>query len=146
MRMFRACVLTVMLYGCESWSLTSTLEARLNGALTRMLRRVLNLPYVQHITNRQLYERCSIGKMSDIVKQRRLQFAGHCYRLRQENFYHPVCEMVLSKSSAKFRIGQGRTQTYLKTIQNDTSLDLSALRTLANDKNEWRSFVHSVCD
>jgi len=39
---FQATVETVLLYGCEAWTLTPTLERSLNGCYTRMLRAALN--------------------------------------------------------------------------------------------------------
>ena len=41
-RLFVATVETVLLYGCESWTLTKDMERSLNGTYTRMLRMALN--------------------------------------------------------------------------------------------------------
>ena len=52
---FRATVESVIMYGAESWTLTRTLEKRLYGAYTRMLRAALDISWTKHITNIELY-------------------------------------------------------------------------------------------
>ena len=49
-----ATVESVLLYGCEGWTLTPTLQKSLDGCYTRMLRAVLNVDQNIHITNEDL--------------------------------------------------------------------------------------------
>ena len=52
---FQAAVVSILLYGCTSWTLTKRLEKKLDGNYTRMLRAILNKSWRQHPTRRQLY-------------------------------------------------------------------------------------------
>mgnify|MGYP002054984079 CR=1 FL=1 len=54
-RLFVATVESVLLYGCETWTMTSTMERSMDGCYTRMLRMALNVSWKEHITNSQLY-------------------------------------------------------------------------------------------
>ena len=54
-RFFPATVESVIMYGAESWTLTITLEKRLDGAYTKMLRAALDILSTKHITNIELY-------------------------------------------------------------------------------------------
>ena len=56
LRLFTSTVESVLLYGSETWTLTKTLEKRLNGCYTRMLRMALNVSWRMHLTNKQLYQ------------------------------------------------------------------------------------------
>ena len=47
---FQAAVVSILLYGCTTWTLTKRLERRLDGNYTRMLRAVLNKSWRQHPT------------------------------------------------------------------------------------------------
>ena len=51
---FQAAVVSILLYGCTTWTLTKRLERRLDGNYTRMLRAVLNKSWRQHPTRLQL--------------------------------------------------------------------------------------------
>ena len=42
-RFFLATVESILLYGCESWSMTAAMERSLDGTYTRMLRKALNV-------------------------------------------------------------------------------------------------------
>ena len=71
---FQATVESVLLYGCESWTLNASLEKSLDGSYTRMLRTVLNIDPREHITNEHLYN--GLPKLSDRVAARRMKLAG----------------------------------------------------------------------
>ena len=52
---FQAAVVSILLYGCTTWTLTKRLEKKLAGNYTRMLRAILNKSWRQHPTRHQLY-------------------------------------------------------------------------------------------
>ena len=71
---FQAAVVSILLYGCTTWTLTKRLEKKLDGNYTRMLRAILNKSWRQHPTNHQLY-----GHLSPTTKTlqvRRTRHAG----------------------------------------------------------------------
>ena len=43
-RFFQAAVVSILLYGCTTWTLTKRLEKKLDGNYTRMLREILKSP------------------------------------------------------------------------------------------------------
>ena len=47
---FQAAVISILLYGCTTWTLTKRLEKKLDGNYTRMLRAILNKSWQQHPT------------------------------------------------------------------------------------------------
>ena len=52
---FQAAVVSILLYGCTTWTLTKRLEKKLDSNYTRMLRAILNKSWQQHPTRHQLY-------------------------------------------------------------------------------------------
>ena len=52
---FQAVVVSILLYGCTTWTLTKRLEKKLDSNYTRMLRAILNKSWWQHPMRRQLY-------------------------------------------------------------------------------------------
>ena len=54
-QLFSATVVSVLLYGCETWTLNKKMNKSLDGCYTRMLRKVLNVSWTQHIPNTTLY-------------------------------------------------------------------------------------------
>ena len=52
---FQAAVISILRYGCTTWTRTKRLEKKLDGNYTRMLRAILNNFWRQHPTRQQLY-------------------------------------------------------------------------------------------
>ena len=52
---FQAAVVSILLNGCTTWTLTKRLKKKLDGNYTRMLRAILNKSWRQHPTRHQLY-------------------------------------------------------------------------------------------
>ena len=47
---FQAAVVSILLYGCTTWTLTKRMEKKLDGNYTRKLRAILNKSWRQHLT------------------------------------------------------------------------------------------------
>jgi len=78
LKIFKTSVESILLYGCESWTLTKQISASIDGTYTRMLRAVQNVSWQQHLPNSVLYG--ALPPISTIIRQRRLRLAGHVYR------------------------------------------------------------------
>ena len=79
---FLAAVVSILLYGCITWTLTKRLEKKLDGNYTRMLRAILNKSWRQHPTRHQLYGH--LPTITKTIQVRRIRHAGHCWRSRDE--------------------------------------------------------------
>ena len=79
---FQAAVVSILLYGCTTWTLTKRLEKTLDGNYTRMLRAILNRTWQQHPTRRQLYGH--LPPITKTIQARRTRHAGHCWRSKDE--------------------------------------------------------------
>ena len=79
---FQAAVVSILLYGCTTWTLTKQLEKKLDGNYTRMLRAILNKSWRQYTTKHQLYGH--LPPITKIIQVRRNRHAGPCWRSRDE--------------------------------------------------------------
>ena len=52
---FQAAVVSILLYGCTTWTLIKLVEKKLDGNYIRMPRAILNKSWRQHPTKQQLY-------------------------------------------------------------------------------------------
>ena len=73
---FQAAVVSILLYGCITWTLTKCTEKKLDDNYTRMLWAVLNKSGRQRPTIQQLY-----GHLPPITKT---IYAGHFWRIKHE--------------------------------------------------------------
>ena len=83
-RILKSHVWSVMLYGCESWSLLSCSERKLRSAETWCIRRMLGIVWSDHISNEAVWRRsATLGIKPDLmptVVRRQLSFIGHLVR------------------------------------------------------------------
>ena len=52
---FQAAVVSILLYGCTTWTLTKRLDKKIHGNYTRMLRAILNKSWRQYSTRHQIF-------------------------------------------------------------------------------------------
>ena len=84
---YRTMILPVVLYGCETWSLTLREERRLRVFENGVLRRVFG-PKRDEVTgewrklhNEELSDLYSLPNIVRVVKSRRMRWAGHVARM-----------------------------------------------------------------
>ena len=134
---FRATVESVLLYGAECWSLTKQQQKRLDGCYTRLLRASLNISWKQRLTNKVLYG--SIPPISQTVRERRLRFAGHCSRAKDEC----ISDVLLWRPRhGKRRVGRP-AKTYVDLLEEDTGYTAEELDGLMADRAIWNSVIRN---
>ena len=79
---FQSVIVSILLHGCTTWTLTKRLEKRLDGNYTRMLRAILDRSCRQYPTKQELYGH--LPPITKTIQIRRTRYAGHCWRSRDE--------------------------------------------------------------
>ena len=107
---FQVAVVSILLYGCTTWTLTKRLEKKLDGNYIRMLQEILNKSWWQHPTRHQLY-----GHQPPIMKTiqaRWTRHAGQCWRSKDK-----LISDVLLWTSAYGRAKAGwPARTYIEQL------------------------------
>ena len=128
---FQAVVVSILLYGCTTWTLTKWLE-KLDGNYTRMLRAILNKSWRQHPTKHQLYGH--LLPITKTIQVRRTRHAGHCRRSRDE-----LISDVLLWTTRYGRAKAGRpARTYIQQLCEDTGCSPEDLPEAMNDREKWQ--------
>jgi len=81
MRVFRAIVLSRLLYGAETWPLLAGDLQRLEAFQMFCLRRILRISWMDHVNNTTVRERCQQPSMEALLRQKRLRWLGHVQRM-----------------------------------------------------------------
>ena len=136
---FQAAFVSILLYGCTTWTLTKRLEKKLDGNYTRMPRAILNKSWRHHLTRHQLY-----GHQPPITKAiqaRRTRHEGHCWRSRDE-LISDVLLWTPTYSQAK----AGRpARTYIQQLCEDTGCSPEDLLEVMNDREKLRESIRDIC-
>ena len=145
---FSAAVVSILLYGCTTWTLTKRMEKNLEGNYTRMLQATLNKSWRQHPTKQQLYGH--LPPITKIIKIRRTRHAGHSWRNR-DKLISGVLMWTSSHRRAKARrakVGRAKarrpTRTYIQQLCADTGCSPEDLPEAMDDREEWRESVRDI--
>ena len=124
---FQAAIVSILLYGCTTWTLTKRLKKKLDGNYTRMLRAILNKSWRQHHTRHQLYGH--LPPITKTIQVRRTRHAGHCWRSKDE-LISDVLQWTPTYGQAK----TGRpARTYIQQLCEDTGCGPEDLPEAMND-------------
>ena len=148
---FQAAVVSILLYGCTTWTLTKQLEKKLDGNYTRMLRAILNMSWRQHPTKHQLYSH--LPPFTKTIQVRRTRHTRHCWRSRDE-LISDVLLWTTTYGRAKVKrpawtyIQQlcedmwGRPAwTYIQQLCEDTGCSPEDLPEAMNDRGEGQGYL-----
>jgi hypothetical protein len=142
-------ILSVVLFWCETWSLTLRGEHRLRVFENRVLRRMFG-PKRDEVTgewrtlhNKELHDLYSLPSIIRIIKSRRMRLAQHVKRMgEKKNAYR----LLVGKPEGKRPLGRP-TRKWVDNIRMDLGevgwSDVDWIG-LAQDRNRWRALVNSV--
>ena len=135
---FQVAVVSILLYGCTTWTLTKQLEKKLDGNYTRMLQAILNKSCQQHPTRHQLYG--YLPPITKTIQVRRTRHAGHYWRSKGE-----LMSDVLLWTPAYGQAKAGRpARTYIQQLCEDKGCSPEDLPEAMNDREKWREKVKDI--
>ena len=133
---FQAAVVSILLYGCTTWTLTKRLKKKLDGNYTRMLRAILHKSWRQHPTDTNYTATC--------LPSRKL------YKLDQPDTQDTAGD-ARTNSSVMYSYGPphmakaGRpVRTYIQQLCEDTGFYPEDLPKAMNDWEKWWERVRDI--
>jgi hypothetical protein len=149
MYLYLSNVLPVVLYGCETWSLTLRKERRLRVFENRVLRRIFGPKRDEEtgvwrkLHNKELRDLYSSPSLIRIIRSRRMRLAGHVARIGEKRSAY---RLLVGKPEEKRPLGRPRRR-WVDDIRMDLGEvgwgDVDCIG-LAKDRNRWRALVNSV--
>ena len=133
---FHTIIEPILLYGSETWTMSKLQEKRLDGTYTRLLMRVKSLSWKNHPTLNIIYGDSS--KISDVLRKRRTQFAGHCYRAKNE----VISSLMLWKPH--HAASRSRKLSFPDVLCRDSGIDKQDLGTAMGDRDVWKEIVNTM--
>jgi len=148
-KIYRTTILPVILYGCETWSLTLWEESKLRGFENMVLRKIFG-PRRDEVTgefgrlhNEELNDLYSSPNTVRVMKSRRMRWAGHVAHMGEERGVHRV---LVGKLEGKRPLGRPRCR-WVDNIRTDLQemgcghMDWIGL---AQDRDRWWTLVSAV--
>ena len=138
---YKACVLSTLLYGSESWATYARQENRLESFHLRCLRRILGITWEDRVTNISVLEQAGSLSMHLLLSQRRLRWIGHVRRMKDGRIPRDVLYGELAVGHRRTGRPMLRFKDVCKRDMKITSIATNSWETLADDRSQWRSAV-----
>ena len=145
LKVYKAVVITTLLYACETWTVYRRHEPRkLQHFHTTSLRRILNIRWQDKVPDTEVLERANLPSIYTLLQKCQLRWAGHVYRMPD----HRIPKQLLygELASGKRSVGgqRKRFKDSLKTSLKAMNIDWESWESReshALDRPHWRHLV-----
>ena len=137
-KVYRAAVMTTLLYGCESWTVYSRHARKLNHFHTTCLRRILGIKWQDRLPDTEVLEKAGLPSIITILMQIQLRWAGHVARMPNHRLPKQLLFGELTEGKRHACGPKKRFKDTLKTSLKAFGLKTISWESTAEDRGTWR--------
>ena len=147
-RIYRAAVLTVLLYRSETWTAIKSHVHRVEAFHQRCLRRIMRIKFFSNIINEIVLQQAGIENVAIVISRNRLRWFGHVAVARNKDFVRMFAQKLLRwKPTHRKRSRDRPSKSWLDCVKEDYHVasgcnsNVEDMTITAEDRKEWRALA-----
>ena len=144
MKIFRASVLPVLLYGSELWSLTVAEEQRLKAFYMKCIRTITGVSIADRMKNDLVLQLTEQPPLENILRRNRLRWFGHVNRMHNDQDSPMLTKNTLFASfkDAKRPSRDVKLRWRDKIMRDINTSNIKNWRRETQDRDKWRKTIN----
>ena len=141
LRVLDCYIFSTLTYGSECWTISQTMEKRLQSVEMWFYRRMLRISWTEHMSNEEVLAKAGTRrKLVVTIRKRQLQFLGHV--LRKEELEDVA---ITGKIEGKRARGRQRL-TFISSLSHWMKINEKDIIRTAKDRDLWRTMAANVLE
>ena len=140
-KVYKAVVLTTLLYGCEAWTVFRRHEKQLQQFHTRCLRRILNIRWNDFVPDTEVLERANLPSVITMMRKAQIRWAGHVSRMADSRIPKQLFYGQLKNGQREIGASRKHNKDYFKSNLKNFNIDVTAWEKAASDRPAWRRLI-----
>lgn len=141
---FNSILKPILLYGSETWALTTKTESKLQAAEMRVLRLIRGVTRMDRMRSTRIREELGVGSVTEEVEETKLRWYGHVKRMNDSRHAKKYMEWV---PQGRRPVGRPRRR-WIEGVEaglrrRGITLGEVEQHRLYEDRAEWRGLVRS---
>lgn len=142
-KVYEACILSILLYGSETWCTYHRHEHRLNTFHFRCLRSIIGITWKDHVPNSAILSTTKSTDLYTMLRTRRLRWAGHTYRMDENRLPKAILYGEIADARRPVGWPKLRYKDVLKRDLQAFGFPSATWETLAGDRAMWHATIRS---
>ena len=136
---YSSACLSILLYGCEAWTIYRAHIRSLESFHIRSLQKILGLTWADRVPHVTILQTAKSSSIESLIIKRQLHWVGHVVRMLENCLSKQLLFGELSEGHHSVGGQKKRFKDHLNALLKKRNIPSAELEVRATDRNGWRS-------